>query len=123
MRVNELPDVERPGFKLRYFGAGVLSNMELIQLLTSVKDFGSAETILSESGGLECIRKMAAPELEKNASVSETAACRLIAASELGARFMAETPYRRQRISEAEDVYKIFAAEFSGEKHIAICSS
>jgi len=116
MRVSELPDVERPGYKLRYLGADMLSNMELIQLITGARDFEAAEAILSESGGLSLMRKMTAPELMKIAGVSEAAACRLIAASELGARFMAETPYRRQRIFEAEDVYKIFAAEFSGEK-------
>jgi len=116
MKVSELPDVERPGFKLRFFGADRLSNTELIQVVSGVKDFESVEAILADSGGLTFLRKMTSPELEKIAGVSETAACKLIAASELGARIMAETPYRRQRIFEADDVYKMFAAEYSGEK-------
>jgi len=116
MRVKDLPDVERPSFKLRHFGAEGLSNTELIQLLTGVKDFKAAEAILVESGGLPLMRKMAVEELEKIEGVGEASACKLIAASELGARIKSETPYGRQRIFGADDVYNMFAPEYSGEK-------
>jgi len=116
MRIKDLPDVERPSFKLRHFGAEGLSNIELIQLLTGAKDFEAAEAILAESGGLPLMRKMAVEELENISGVGEASACKLIAASELGARIAREVPYGRQRIFGADDVYKMFSSEFSGEK-------
>ena len=116
MKVRELPDVERPSFKLRYFGSGSLSDAELIQLLTGASDLESAYTSLAESGGLSLMRKMTMEELKKISGIGETSAIKLIAASELGARIAAETPYGRQRLFSAEDVYKMFATELAGEK-------
>ena len=116
MRVNDLPEVERPSFKLRYFGAKRLSNTELIQLVTGVDDFDAAEMILSESGGLPSIRDMNAEEFLGVSGVGKSSAAKLAAAAELGARMTAETPYKRQRIFEAEDVAKMLSPSLSGEK-------
>ena len=122
VNVRDLPDVERPSFRLRHFGAEILSSAELIQVLTGVSDFEAAERVLAESGGLSFIRKMAVEEFEKINGIGEASAIKLIAASELGARMTTERADVRQRIFGADDVFKMFEIGYLGEKQEIIKS-
>ena len=80
MRIKDLPEVERPAFKLRYFGAERLSNTELVQLLAGVNDLGTASEILEASGSLPYLHKMSIEELEGICGVGEATAARIVAA-------------------------------------------
>ena len=111
MKVCELPDTERPLFKLRYFGTEMLSNTELIQLLTGVNDLETASKVLTVNGDLFSLHKTTLEELESINGIGERTAGRLIAAMELGRRSMSMDHNRTARIFAADDVYKLFAPE------------
>ena len=112
MKVSELPDTERPAFKLRYFGAERLSNTELVQLLTGINDLGIASEILKASDGLPYLHKMSIEQLENISGIGEATACKIVVAMELGRRSSQPLSVNRQRIFAAEDVNNMFAAEF-----------
>ena len=120
--IKELPPIERPREKL--FGQGVkhLSNTELIALLIgSGTREASAITLAGRvlamtDSGLTTLKSTSPEELILIKGIGEASASKILAAAELGARIMAETPYCRKRIYSADDIYKIFATELSGEK-------
>ena len=114
MKVKDLPDAERPLFKMRYFGAETLSNTELIQLLTGVSDFETASRILEISDGIQNLYKMSTEEFETIDGVGEATAVRIMASIELNKRYSLPS-YKETRIYEAEDVYRMFAAESQGQ--------
>ena len=120
--IRELPVVERPREKLFGQGGKHLSNMELIALLigSGTKEASAitlAGRVLAMTGsGLTALKEVAPEELLSIKGIGEASASRILAAAELGSRIMSETPYGRQRIFGADDVYKMFATEFSGEK-------
>ena len=120
--IKDLPPVERPREKLFGQGSKALSNMELIALLIgSGTREASAITLagrvleMTESG-LTALKAASPEELLAIKGIGEASASRILAAAELGARIASETSYGRVRISGADDVYKMFATEMSGEK-------
>jgi len=120
--IRELPANERPREKLLRQGSKQLSNTELIALLigSGTKEASAialAGEILAKTGsGLTALKGASPEELLEIKGIGLASASRLIAAAELGSRITAETPYGRTRIFEADDVYRMFAPEFSGEK-------
>ena len=86
VKVRELPDIERPIFKLRYFGADRLSNTELVQIITGVGDTETASNILAASDGPLYLHKMTIEELEGISGVGEATAGRIVVAMELARR-------------------------------------
>lgn len=120
--IKELPVVERPREKLFGQGSKYLSNTELIALLigTGSKE-ASAITLAGRvlamtETGLTALKSASPEELLTIKGIGEASASRILAAAELGSRIAAETPYGRRRIFGADDVYKVFASEFIGEK-------
>jgi len=120
--IRELPAVERPREKLFGQGVKLLSNTELIALLIgSGTREASAITLAGRvlaatESGLTALKAASPEELLSIKGIGEASASRILAAAELGSRIAAETPYARQRIFDADDVYKMFASEFTGEK-------
>ena len=120
--IKELPAVERPREKLFSLGCKHLSNTELIALLIgsgtkSASAITLAGQVLAVTGtGLTALKGASPEELLAIKGIGEASASRILAAAELGSRITAETPYGRMRIFGADDVYKMFAPEFSGEK-------
>ena len=120
--IKELPAIERPREKLFGQGCKHLSNTELIALLigSGTKE-ASAITLagrvlaMTESG-LTALKEASPEELLEIKGIGEASASRILAAAELGSRIAAETPYARRRVLGADDVYKMFATEFTGEK-------
>ena len=124
--IRELPLEERPREKLFGQGGKNLSNTELIALLIgSGTQEASAITLagrvlaMTESG-LTALKSTSPEELLAIKGIGEASASRLLAAGELGARIAAETTFNRKRIYSADDVYKIFATELSGEKQESV---
>ena len=124
--IRELPAVERPREKLLRQGCKQLSNMELIALLIGsgtreASALALAGQVLAMTGsGLTALKSSSPEELLEIKGIGLASASRILAAAELGSRITAETPYGRQRVFEADDVYKIFAPEFTGEKQEVI---
>jgi len=120
--IRELPAIERPREKLLGQGSKHLSNTELIALLigSGTKEASAialAGQVLAMTGtGLTALKGASPEELLAIKGIGEASASRILAAAELGLRITAETPYGRQRIFEADDVYRMLAPEFSGEK-------
>ena len=120
--IRELPASERPREKLLRQGCKILSNTELIALIigSGTRDASAialAGQVLAMTGtGLTALKSASPEELLEIKGIGTASASRLLAAAELGSRITAETPYGRTRIFEAEDVYKMFAPEFTGEK-------
>ena len=120
--IRELPANERPREKLLGQGSKHLSNTELLALLigSGTKE-ASAITLAGRvlavtESGLSALKGASPEELLSIKGIGQASASRILAAAELGARIAAETPYGRKRIFAADDVYKMFASEFSGEK-------
>jgi len=121
-KIKELPFMERPREKLLRHGGKSLSNTELIAILVGSGTQGaSAVTIAGRvlamtELGLTSLKSASPEELLTIKGIGEAAAAKILAAAELGARIASETPYNRKRIFASDDVYKMFATEFSGEK-------
>jgi len=119
--IKELPAIERPREKLLGMGCKQLSNTELIALLIgSGTREASAITLAGRvlamtKEGLTTLKCASPEELLAIKGIGEASASRILAAAELGSRIAAEKPYARQRIFGAADIYKMFAAEFTGE--------
>ena len=120
--IKELPVCERPREKLFGQGCKHLSNTELIALLIgSGTQEASAITLagrvlMMAESGLTALKSASPEELLEIKGIGRATASRILAAAELGSRIASETPYGRKRIFAADDVYNMFAAEFSGEK-------
>jgi len=121
-KIKELPTVERPREKLFGQGSKHLSNTELLALVigsgtreASALALASRVLEMTESG-LTALKSASPEELLEIKGIGEASASRILAAAELGARIAAETTYGRVRIFGADDVYKMFATEMSGEK-------
>ena len=120
--IRELPAAERPRERLFGQGSKHLSNTELLALLIgSGTQEASAITLAGRvlamtEYGLSALKGASPEELLSIKGIGEASASRILAAAELGARIASETPYGRQRIFGAEDVYKMFVTEYSGEK-------
>jgi len=120
--IRELPVVERPREKLFGQGCKYLSNTELIALLIGSGTREASAITLAErvlamtESGLTALKTASPEELFAIKGIGEASASRILAAAELGSRISAETSYGRKRIFGADDVYKMLASEFSGEK-------
>ena len=122
LTIKELPVVERPREKLFEQGNKNLSNTELIALLigSGTREASAislaGQVLAMTEYGLTALKSASPEELLSIKGIGAASASRIIAAAELGSRIAAETPYGRRRIFGADDVYKMFAPEYLGEK-------
>ena len=92
-----------------------MSDYALIGVLTGKRE--TAGLLLSDcNDDLSALRTMDVDEIAKIDGIGKSTACKILAAIELGARLASHTPYGRQRINEAGDLYKMLQADFAGEK-------
>lgn len=115
LTIHELPEQDRPREKLRKFGAGALSDAELIAILlrtgvrgASAIDLGREMVI--KHGSLAALARCSVPELAKIKGVGPTKAVQLAAAFELAAR-LAKEKLARQKIDSPELVYELIGPE------------
>ena len=117
MELKELPESERPMSKLRFFGAEVLSNSDLLLILTGAKDTKIGSMILSEFGGIEGLCSASIEELGKMDGISSVTAAKLIAALELGKRISSSRGRVHIRIGCPEDVADFVMDELRHKKN------
>ena len=116
--VRDLPPAERPRERLLAAGARVLSNAELIAILLRTGTAGTSvlqvsARLLAEFDGLRGLANASVAELCALRGISETKACQLLAALELGRRSASLGPADQPLISTPEDVDLLLRAELA----------
>ncbi len=121
--VRDLPSNERPREKLILYGAGCLSNAELLAILlrTGTKDesvLHIAEQVLAfyKDMGLVAMMHASAAELAKVHGVGPTKAAAILAAVELGRRLSQKAAERVEIIHGPEDVAHFAMPRFRHEQ-------
>lgn len=114
--IRDLPQGERPRERLRAYGPNHLSNTELIAILlrTGVKGenvLALSARLLARFGGLAGLGRASFAELCAERGLSEAKACQVLAALELGRRFVSLAPQERPIIHSPQDVANLLAAE------------
>ena len=116
--IRDLPRDERPRERLRESGPGSLSNAELIAILLRTGVQGEnvlnlAVRLISQFQGLPGLGRASYRQLCSVKGISDAKACQLLAALELGRRFVSLHPEDRVTINSPGDVANLLAAEMS----------
>ena len=125
--IRDMPTGERPRERLRDHGPGSLSNAELIAILLRTGIAGEnvvnmAVRMLSYFDGLPGLARANYSEICSLKGISEAKACQLMAAFELGRRFVSLHPEDRPIISCPQDVANLLSAEMSllAQEHLKV---
>ena len=119
---KDLPDGESSQGRLQQYGPKHLTNTELIAILlwsgTEGEDvFFLSSRLLSRLGGLAGLGRSTfaeiCDEISAGNGMREAKACQLLAALELGRRFLAPVPTDPVAINSPQDVADLLAAEMS----------
>ena len=125
--VRDLPAGERPRERLAEFGAKSLSNTELIAILLRTGSAG--ENVISQSsrllarfGGLGGLGRAPFAELCAEKGLGEGKVSQLLAALELGRRFVSLAPEERLTINGPEDVANFVASDMAAleQEHLRV---
>jgi DNA repair protein RadC len=125
--IRDLPNGERPRERLKEYGPRYLSNTELIAILlrTGVKGenvLSMASRLLAKTEGLAGLGRKTFTELCAERGLSEAKACQLLAALELGRRFVSLAPQERAVIHSPQDVANLVMAEMASldQEHLRV---
>ena len=126
-RIRDLPNGERPRERLKEYGPRYLSNTELIAILlrTGVKGenvLSMSSRLLARTEGLAGLGRKTFTELCSERGLSEAKACQLLAALELGRRFVSLAPQERAVIHSPQDVANLVMAEMASldQEHLRV---
>ncbi|MEM7033011.1 MAG: DNA repair protein RadC [Chloroflexota bacterium] len=116
LRIQDLPDDERPRERLKNYGAAALSNAELLAILlrTGIKGenvITLGTRLLSDHGGLMGLSKATFSELSAIKGLGPAKTCQLKAALELGRRLMVASPNERPQITGPEEAANLLMLE------------
>ncbi len=116
--IKDLPQGERPRERLKQHGVKHLSNTELIAILLRTGMQGEnvvslSSRVLTSLGGLAGLGRSSFTELCSQRGLSEAKACQLLAAIELGRRFVSLAPEERVVINSPQDVANLLMAEMA----------
>ena len=116
--IRDLPQGERLRERLKQHGAKHLSNTELIAILLRTGIQGEnvlslSSRVLSRLEGLAGLGRSTFTELCSQRGLSEAKACQLLAAMELGRRFVSLAPEERVVINSPQDVANLLMAEMA----------
>ena len=116
--IRDLPQGERPRERLKQHGANHLSNTELIAILLRTGMQGEnvlslSSRVLTRLEGLAGLGRSTFTELCSQRGLSEAKACQLLAAMELGRRFVSLAPEERAVINSPQDVANLLMAEMA----------
>ncbi len=127
LTIHDMPSGERPRERLRDYGAGSLSNAELLAILLrtgskSENVLNMSSRILSQFGGLGGLAKATFRELCAEKQLGEAKVAQLKAGLELGKRLSSVQPNERISISNPQDVANLLMAEMSlmDQEHLRV---
>ena len=125
--IHDLPQGERPRERLREYGPSHLSNAELIAILlrtgiTGENVINMSMRLLTEFRGLSGLARASYSEICSLKGISDAKACQLMAAFELGRRFVSIHPEDKAIISCPGDVANLLSAEMSilDQEHLKV---
>ena len=125
--VREMPSEERPRERLAAYGPRHLSNTELIAILLRTGSAGEnvisqSSRLLSRFDGLRGLGKATYAELCAEKGLNKAKACQILAALELGRRFVSLAPEERAVINCPDDVVNLLSAEMSAleQEHLRV---
>ena len=125
--IRDLPHAERPRERLREYGPKYLSNTDLIAILlrTGLKGenvLSLSSRLLARFSGLAGLGRSTFAELCSERGVSEAKASQLLAALELGRRFVSLAPEERATIHSPQDIANLLSAEMSSldQEHLKV---
>lgn len=116
LTVKEMPPDQRPRERLISFGAGVLSNAEILAILigsgtgkeTSIE---LAQRILSSQGGMAFLAEATVEELSSIKGIGPAKTAQIKAAIELGRRLASTTRWERPVIKSPIDSFHLVGEE------------
>jgi DNA repair protein RadC len=125
--IREMPTSERPRERLVEYGSKNLSNTELIAILLRTGSTGEnvitlSARLLTRFGGLAGLGKTAFAELCGERGLSEAKACQLLAALELGRRYISLASEERIIISTPQDAANLVTGEMGSleQEHLRV---
>ncbi len=130
--IRDFPVGERPRERLCAYGAGSLSNAELMAILlrTGLKGenvLAMSNRLLAHFGGIDGIARASLEDLCDQNGISEAKACQLLAGIELGRRVSSPNPRDLPMINEPADIAKMFCADMAylerEELHVALMNT
>jgi DNA repair protein RadC len=122
MHIRDWPESERPREKLLRRGAGVLSDAELLAIflgsgLRGSDAVGSARRLLGDHGPLRVLLERPPEALLRLPGIGPARACALIAALELGSRYLAAGLERGEALTDPHAAGRYFAQRLRGLPH------
>jgi DNA repair protein RadC len=116
--IRDLPTADRPRERLRAFGAGALSNQELLAILLRAGIAGDsalsvAGRLLRDFDGLAGLRRASFGELAAARALGEAKAAQVQAGLELGVRLASLGASERPVIKSPEDTAQLVMTEMS----------
>jgi DNA repair protein RadC len=109
-----------PRERLAMYGCAALSDAELIAILLGTGSQAcpvtvAAQRLLDHAGGLAGLARLSLSQLEAQAGIGVSKACRVLAAIELGTRLASEPLVRRRAINSSRDVEAALRPRFRHE--------
>ena len=116
--IKDMPVGERPRERLERYGAGSLSNAELLAILLRVgvegeSAIGLGTRLLAQFGGLAGLARASLAELRAVRGLGLAKAAQLKAAMELGKRLLLASPEERPQVRSPADVANLLMLEMS----------
>jgi DNA repair protein RadC len=116
LRINEMPDNERPRERLRDYGPEALSDAELLAILLRVGVSGLnviqlAQWLLTEYGGLRGLQRAGFQDIANRHGMGAAKVAQLKAALEIGRRLAILSFDERMLIKSPSDVAKLMQIE------------
>jgi DNA repair protein RadC len=115
-KIADLPQEDRPRERLLRYGAGALSNAELLAIILRVGGAGQnairlSEALLARFEGLSGLARAGLGELTQVRGVGEAKVAQIKAALELGRRLLATAPEERAQIRSPADAANLLMLE------------
>lgn len=115
LKIREMPAGDRPREKLERYGAGALSDSELVAIFLGTGRRGAdvvevARQLIEQYGSLDNLSRCTEKELKKIKGIGPAKAAQLSAAFNLGKR-LARARAARQRIETPEQIYDLLGPE------------
>jgi len=122
MGICEWPETERPREKLLARGAGQLSDAELLAIFLRTGRRGQnaielGRELLKASGGLRPLMDTPPERLQQMPGLGQARLAQLLAALELGQRYLAAELNRGTGLSKPEDAGRYLLARLRGYRH------
>jgi DNA repair protein RadC len=127
VRIREIPSSERPRERLRDYGAGSLSNAELLAIILrtgsgDLNVLNLATNLLSRHGGLGGLARLSFSDLVNEKGLGQAKAAELLATFQIAARLQALQPEEKLYVRTPLDVYLLLGLEmaFLDKEHLRV---